>query len=134
MDFGPDGRRPRGEAIIPMINIVFLLLIFFLITATLTPPEVSDIAPPVSASGEEREVTQPLLVDADGAIRWGRAEGDAAFAGIAAAWAGAAERGESPTLVIRADANAPGAAIAAILTRLAEAGVTSSALVTGGAG
>ena len=32
-------RRPRGESIIPMINVVFLLLIFFLLTAQIAPAD-----------------------------------------------------------------------------------------------
>ncbi|WP_322867174.1 biopolymer transporter ExbD [Aquicoccus sp. G2-2] len=45
MDIPRPVRRPRGEAILPMINVVFLLLIFFLMTAELAPPEPVAVAP-----------------------------------------------------------------------------------------
>lgn len=46
MDFAPPKRRPRAESIVPMINVVFLLLIFFLMTAQIAPPDPFEVAPP----------------------------------------------------------------------------------------
>lgn len=47
----PD-RRPNQsqERILPLVNVVFLLLVFFMITGSLTPIEPFEITPPVSQS------------------------------------------------------------------------------------
>jgi biopolymer transport protein ExbD len=49
MDFGRARPRPRGESVVPMINVVFLLLIFFVMTATIVPPDPFAARPPSSA-------------------------------------------------------------------------------------
>jgi biopolymer transport protein ExbD len=66
--------RPRAarqrENTIALINIVFLMLIFFLIAGTLTPPldrDVSLIAAPRSNPAEPPEA---LFITADGQLRW----------------------------------------------------------------
>ena len=47
MDFAPRRpARPARENIVPMINVVFLLLVFFVMTAQIAPPDPFDIAPP----------------------------------------------------------------------------------------
>ncbi|NHX27772.1 biopolymer transporter ExbD, partial [Escherichia coli] len=46
MQFPQHPRRDRGENIVPMINVVFLLLIFFLMTAQIGPPAPIDVTPP----------------------------------------------------------------------------------------
>jgi len=46
-------QRPRGngdESILPLTNVVFLLLIFFMLAGRLASPEAFDIQPPVSTS------------------------------------------------------------------------------------
>lgn len=62
-------RRAAGENMIPLINIVFLLLIFFMLAGTLSAPEPFRVEPPASRSDtalENREWT--LLVGADGQL------------------------------------------------------------------
>src|SRR3546814_5580799 len=62
-------RQDGEENIVPLINIVFLLLIFFMLTGNLAPPEPFDIDPPASlseAEAGERPVT--VSVAADGRI------------------------------------------------------------------
>ena len=130
MEIGTPIRRQRRETILPMINVVFLLLIFFLMTVTMTPPEVSEVSPPESASGEVQEIRQPLVLGADGRVTWGKLEGEEALAAIEARWAALGD--DAPELAIHADRDAEGAALAALVNRLAEAGVRRSALVTGG--
>ena len=47
MEFAPASRphTPR-ESVVPMINVVFLLLIFFLMTAQITAPTPVEVTPP----------------------------------------------------------------------------------------
>ena len=49
MQFPDPPRRKPPESIVPMINVVFLLLIFFLMTAQIAPPDPFEINPPDSA-------------------------------------------------------------------------------------
>ena len=49
MDFSAPRRAPnRSENIIPMINVVFLLLMFFMLSAQVAPPDPFDVEVPVS--------------------------------------------------------------------------------------
>ena len=53
---GPD------EKIIPLINVIFLLLMFFLIAGTLTQLAVRDFQPPRSHSEAQGVLEQPVLL------------------------------------------------------------------------
>ena len=116
----PPSRRSRADADVPTINLVFLLLVFFLMTATLAPPDPLGIAPP-SGEGDRAAQGQALSVAADGTLALGTARGDAALAALAA-------RPPGP-LVLRADGGLPGETLAALLLRLRAAGATRIDLV-----
>ncbi|MBF9033065.1 biopolymer transporter ExbD [Rhodobacterales bacterium HKCCE2091] len=106
-----------------MINVVFLLLVFFLMSAQIVPPEPFAVAPPEAAATAAELPADTLFVAADGQLAYEDARNDSVFAAIAARTADA-------PLAIRADADLPGADLAALLPRLAAAGVTGFDLVT----
>lgn len=62
-------RRP-AENTITLINIVFLMLIFFLVAGTLAPPLDSTIAMIESQDAERAEPPDALSVAADGTLRY----------------------------------------------------------------
>ena len=126
VDFSGPPRRPRGESIVPMINVVFLLLVFFLMTATIAPPEPFEVAPPESEADGEPGLNQPLFVAADGRLAWGDLRGPGVVEAVAAARGRAAD---PPPLAIRADRAVEAAVIARLLADLAGAGVTESQLI-----
>jgi len=110
-------RKPRpSEAIVPMINIVFLLLIFFMMTARIAPPPPFDLTLPDTDRETDLEETATLYVSAEGLAGFGGVTGDAAWARLAAAPV-------SGSLTVRADAALPAKELASILTRLAQAGI-----------
>jgi biopolymer transport protein ExbD len=111
----PPPRPRRGESVVPLINIVFLLLVFFLLTATIAPPEPLPVTPPEAAGAEAALEAVVLHVGADGSLALGAARDDAALARIAA--------DPPPALTVRADAALDGAAFADLLARLQAAGV-----------
>ncbi|TCO70504.1 ExbD/TolR family protein [Rhodovulum euryhalinum] len=113
-DFATPAPRPHGESIVPMINVVFLLLIFFLMSARIAPPEPFATAPPVAGAADP-VAGDTLFLAADGALAYGAARGEAVFAALAG------RDGETP-LVIRADAGVEAAALARLANRLAAAG------------
>ena len=124
MDIESPRREAPPESVIPMINVVFLLLIFFLISATLSPPV--DATPPVSSAKGERADPAALVLDKEGAIRFGDLTGEAAIAAAAAAFD---RSGEAPFALL-ADAAAPGGALARAMRGLAGRGVRRVALTT----
>lgn len=108
-----------------MINVVFLLLVFFLMTATIAPPEPIEVSPPATEAGSEPEPGAALLAAADGELAFGSSRGDEA---LAAAIATASEAGEP--LLLRADAELEGVELARLLARLAAGGAERVDLVT----
>lgn len=117
-------RRQVREAIVPMINVVFLLLIFFVMTATLTPPAPFEVLPPTATdTGTQPDPETPLFVAADGAMAYGTARGAFVFKALAG-------RSSRRPLTLRADAQLEGAVLAQLLVQLARAGITSVELVT----
>lgn len=127
MDFSEPSRRAPTENLLPMINVVFLLLIFFLMTAELAPPEPFPVAPPTAAEGEQADGPLTLYLNTAGEIGFRDVTGrDAAFAALAAA---RDERcalddcaTDPPQLLLRADGAAPAATLAALLPGLARLG------------
>lgn len=118
-------RKPRAESIIPMINVVFLLLIFFLLTAQIAPPTPFEIEPPASQSDAPAQQEGVLYVSAEGELAFDEARGEAVWPLIAA-------RDTKIPVEIRADAKTPGAAMAGILKKLRETTEASAQLVVSG--
>ena len=60
----------REPVIVPLVNIVFLLLIFFMLVGRIAPYEALEVAPPLAASGERAaERNDPVvLLAADGRL------------------------------------------------------------------
>jgi biopolymer transport protein ExbD len=117
----PKQRASQDRAIVPMINVVFLLLIFFLLSATLAPPDPFDVTPP-SADGPQTD-PQPgtLYISSAGEMAFDGLQGTAIWPALGA---------HTGPLPIRADAAWPAADLAALLPRLAEVGITDLRLVT----
>ena len=117
-------RRRGGENVIPLINVVFLLLIFFMIAGSLSQTELFRVQPPESVS----EAPLPpearrILLAADGrlALDDRAVELDALAAALA---------GDTGPVEIKADAAAPAARLLALLEVLRQAGVQEVELVT----
>jgi biopolymer transport protein ExbD len=106
-------RRPR-ETVVPMINVVFLLLIFFLMTAQIAPAPPLDLTLPEGTREQAAEAETALYIAADGTVALAGAEGDP--------WAALAA--DPPAaLTLRADAALEAAEAARILARLAALGI-----------
>ena len=67
----PVSHRPDIEPVLPLINVVFLLLIFFMVAGQLAPGLPADVTPPQSevAEGDTNEPIR-LVVDQDGNLFW----------------------------------------------------------------
>ncbi|OIQ28935.1 MAG: biopolymer transporter ExbD [Alphaproteobacteria bacterium MedPE-SWcel] len=123
MDLTDAPRRPRAESIVPMINVVFLLLIFFLMTSRLAQPDPFEITPPTADLDAPVEAEAILYVDKTGRLSFDGIEGDAALARLAQVSASDA------VLQLRADSALEAAKAAGLLKDLSSAGFARVELV-----
>lgn len=129
-------RRQSRENILPMINVVFLLLIFFLLSAELAPPEPFPVTPPDARTEDPTDGQLVLFMDQEGQLGFmgetGEDQSLTAFRAALAEFCDGAPCDETnrPPVVLRADRAAPGAAVAALLPKLGEMGLRDVELVT----
>lgn len=111
MRFATPARRQTPESIVPMINVVFLLLIFFLMSAQIAPPD--PFATDLPTADAEAEI-------AGEAVLWLSAEGVPALSGQSgdAAWAALGALDPQTPVTIRADRSLPAVELARVLQRL----------------
>ena len=55
-------KKARSPNLVQLINIVFLLLIFFMLTGTLKRSDIFDISPPESLTGADAEAPELVLL------------------------------------------------------------------------
>lgn len=111
MRFARPPRRPRPEAVVPMINVVFLLLIFFLMTSELAPAPPLEVEPPLAEAQPATGENPVLYVAADGGLAFGTARGEAALSAAAAL-------APETRLAVLADAALPAPELTRLLVRL----------------
>ena len=137
MDFS-DPPRKSADNMLPMINVVFLLLIFFLMVAQLKQPEAFEVRPPMAHDAmqdrAEAKGEFTLLLSADGLPGYRDTTGESAFTSLQSARTvhclAVDCAAMSPGLTLRADAALPASALAAVLPRLAALGFSEVRLVT----
>lgn len=120
-------RRPspaaEHEGTLPLINVVFLLLIFFMVAGALERLDAFPVEAPRADAGEaappEEEV---VLIGADGRLAFGTEIFPSAEA-LAGRVARARGGGEQRPLTVKADAGAEAAAVVEILHGLRAAGI-----------
>ena len=123
MDFSQEERRKTGEPFVPMINVVFLLLIFFLMTAQVAPPEPFALNPPKAAEGGDPTAETLLHLSPEGAFAYQDMKGeDAMRAAVAAS--------EDRAIKLRVDGGMEASVLAARLKALAADGAASVELIT----
>lgn len=109
-----------AEPILPMVNLVFLLLVFLLAVASLTPraPEPVEV-PRVGKADALGSGLVPLTLDAQGRLRFGTVRGSQAIAAVAAEARPGGPRG----VALHADRAAPASAVARASAALTAAGL-----------
>jgi len=118
-------RRRRSDPLIALINIVFLMLIFFLVAATLAPPLDRDVTLARTEMLEGRAPPDAAVIRADGTMVYrGRPTTPAAYA--------AARAAEDPDGGLRLvpDRDLPAVALVEIGSALRAAGATDIWIVT----
>ena len=66
----PPPRRTKADPNIAMINVVFLMLIFFMVAGSIAPPLARTIDPVQSASADPVPPPDALVLAADGTLTW----------------------------------------------------------------
>jgi len=129
MKFGSVRENRHTDNILPMINIVFLLLIFFMLAGALQSADIFEIDPLSSARGtDDQPDPATILVSADGRLGLGSSElsRDALLQIIANQMA------DNPELVIRvkADEDTSAAGFVRLMEGLRSIGVKELKLLT----
>lgn len=115
--------RRKPEPTIALINIVFLMLIFFMVAGTLAAPPDPELKLVETATLDRRDPPDALVLNADGVISYrGTATEDIA--------AYVATLGDAGTAQVLPDRAAPAADLLALARRLQDAGATKVMIVT----
>lgn len=134
MEFSEPPRQSPAESVVPMINVVFLLLIFFLMTAQIAPPDPIDLDLPHAPAESELAADLALYLGQDGALAYGEARGSAALVALAQArdslCAEAMCAADQPHLALHADRSVAARDVAVLLPQLAGIGFHTVELVT----
>ena len=129
MRFVASRQRNDEERILPLINVVFLLLIFFMLAGRIVANDPFEIAPPLSSSAGEVEAQDLLvLVGADGRLAL---DGEALDAASLEAAVSERLRVAADTPVwLKADGRADATQVVTIMELLRQAGVARLRLLT----
>lgn len=117
----------KQEPTIALINVVFLMLIFFLIAGTLAPPLDKDLTLVSTAGLEGREPPDALVVRADGTTTW---RGQEVSIGEAVVRLRGTEGEETDAIRIVPDRALPAAKLIGIANELRENGTKRVFIVT----
>ena len=108
----------RLEPVLPMVNLVFLLLIFFLMTAIIAPHPPLEVREPEAGGAAGFEpASLRVAVAPDGTVHFGNSTGAAALDELTVALEGAS--GRLP-VVIHADGAAPALAVVRLNAALSQ--------------
>lgn len=125
MDFSRPKPSRHSEPALPMINVVFLLLIFFLMSAQIVTPPPFEVTPPVAQEGGKPSDDLRLFISADGALALNHVRGAQIWETLAET-----ENPQDKVLMIRADATLPAAELARVLARISGLGFEGIQLAT----
>ncbi len=130
MRLPPPAKRNPQESTITLINVVFLMLIFFLIAGTLTPPLDKDVSLITTSQSDKAEPPDALFVTAEGLMRTRGVE-VTAEAYVASARQMQLLLPEDPvTVKIAADRDLPATRLIEIVGELRDAGAARVSVVT----
>jgi biopolymer transport protein ExbD len=122
-------RRLPPEPYLPLINVVFLLLIFFLIVARMGPSDPLPVTAPV-ADGTKVGGKIALYLAADGTLAHGAVVGNTAMNALANTRASACAAPCAAPLLLHVDRATSAQRLAAVMTQLAAMGWGDVQLIT----
>ncbi|EPC03869.1 hypothetical protein L861_00810 [Litchfieldella anticariensis FP35 = DSM 16096] len=129
MKFPRRHRDPVEVNLTPLIDVVFLLLIFFMVSTTFETRQALELVLPESVAGSPMKVAPvTIVVDADGGYRL---DGDSMPASeLHSALARRAEAAREHGLIVEADGRARHAAVVKALDQAAALGISRVRIAT----
>ena len=129
MEFHKTTRAKHGINMVPLINIVLLLLIFFMLSTTLVAPEKFMVETPQSENSEEQaEVSLALTILKDGTIYLNSKMISIDI--LLDTFKRSVEENKNVNLLIKADANTTTKDVIPVLQVARTAGIENVALAT----
>lgn len=129
-NLGEENEQGMNEMnLIPLIDIMLVLMIIFLVTATVVNPAIPLTLPKTDASQLEpppKPIT--ISIDAKGQVSWG--EDKVGLDELATRMNLAAQDAKKPSLQIRADKDARYDTVAQVMARASKAGLSDLAFVS----
>lgn len=129
-NLGEENEQGMNEMnLIPLIDIMLVLMIIFLVTATVVNPAIPLTLPKTDASQLDLppEVVT-INIDADGQVFWDRDV--VTFDQLTERMAVAAQQAKKPSLQLRADKESKYDTVAQVMARASKAGLTDLAFVS----
>lgn len=129
-NLGEENEQGMNEMnLIPLIDVMLVLMIIFLVTATVINPAIPLTLPKTDASQLEQP-SEPITItiDVTGQISWG--EDKLSLDELATRMNAAAQNAKKPSLQIRADKDARYDTVAQVMARASKAGLSDLAFVS----
>ena len=126
--FTSTGSRDSEENVLPLINIVFLLLIFFLMAGAITTPDIFEVSPPSNNESPELGTERVILMAKDG--RYAYENTEVSLDDLPALIRAAAGNNAAQKFKIKADASVHSGKVIAVMEMLRNAGVKNTTLIT----
>jgi len=133
MNLQPDGQDEPDVNLTPLIDVVFLLLIFFMVSTTFEQQSRIQIELPEASAEplEQKAESIEIIIDVQGRYYIGdRQVVNSELKTLKAAIGKAVEGREALTVIIRADANTPHQAVITALDATSQLGLTQVSLAT----
>ena len=122
-------KRARSPNLVPLINIVFLLLIFFMLTGTLKRSDIFDIAPPESLTGADAEAPElVLLISKSNKLALNNQNIE--FSELNTKLLNIVQEFPLQEVLIKADGKATSGTLSKVINVIREAGIKRAAIVT----
>ena len=127
---GEDNDSGMNEMnLIPLIDIMLVLMIIFLVTATVANPSIPLTLPQTSAEIVDLPPEQiQVSINANGEVAW--ADQIISLDELQTRFNNASKQAQQPTVVLRADKEARYDTVAQVMSRASEAGLSDIAFAT----
>ena len=122
-------KKARSPNLVPLINIVFLLLIFFMLTGTLKRSDIFDISPPESLTGADAEAPElVLLISKSNKLALNNQNIE--FSELNKKLLNIVQKYPLQEVLIKADGKATSGTLSKVINVIREAGIKRAAIVT----
>ncbi|MEM7068005.1 MAG: biopolymer transporter ExbD [Pseudomonadota bacterium] len=125
--FSNHTQKKEKDSTVALINIVFLMLVFFLIAGTIVPPMDSEVTPILSQEEQNAELENTFSIRADGATFY---QGNASSPEDFMTSVLQAAKSEKPLVRVLADKELSAVTLVEIINKLQAAGASSIRIIT----